>query len=85
MDIGLIYHRKDPRQTKARDYLRKYIREHGILARIVETDKAVASPTVIINGETLRDRRSHSRESKPSMFPGLDDIARAVDKYVWSL
>lgn len=85
MEIGLIYSRKDPRQTRARNFLRKYIRERGILARIIETEKAVESPTVIIDGHALKERRTQVRSPKQKMYPGVDDIARAIDKHTWSL
>ncbi|MEW5993585.1 MAG: hypothetical protein AB1744_04225, partial [Candidatus Zixiibacteriota bacterium] len=62
MEIGLIYSGKDPRQTQARDFVRKYIRERGILARLVETEQPVKSLTVIVNGEALKDQRSQPRK-----------------------
>ena len=85
MKIGLIYSRKDPRQTKARDFVRKFVREHGILAHIVESEQPVESPTVIIDGHTLRDNRTAPRGSKSVMYPSTDDIARALEEHIWCL
>ena len=85
MDIKLIYSRKDPRQTRARNFVRRFVRERGILARIIETEQAVTSPTVIINGEALTERRSRARSPEPRMYPGIDDIARALERHIWSL
>ena len=50
MEIGLIFSVKDPRQARARDFVKKFVRERGILAKIVETERQVKSPTVIIDG-----------------------------------
>jgi hypothetical protein len=83
MEIGLIYSRKDPVQTEARDFLRQYVREHGILARIEEFDKPVKSPTLVINGEAIRDMRAKPREKNPPMYPAVDDMARAIEMHLW--
>lgn len=84
MEIGLIYSKEDPRQTEAREFVHRYIKERGILARVVESVRPVNSPTVIINGQALKDRRSRPRGT-PRMFPAIKDIARALDQHVWSL
>ena len=85
MEIGLIYSGKDPHQTEARDFVRRYVRERGILANIVEYDEPVKSPTVIIDGVALKDQRVKPREKKPRMFPSIEDIAHALERHVWSL
>ncbi|HUV30684.1 MAG TPA: hypothetical protein VMY05_06330 [Acidobacteriota bacterium] len=85
MEIGLVYSRKDPRQTKTRDFVRQFVRERGILAHIVETEQAVKSPTVIIDGHALRDKRSKPRDDSSVMYPSLDDIARALEEHIWCL
>ena len=41
MEIGVIYSSKDPRQTQARDFVMRFVQEHGILARIVESEQPV--------------------------------------------
>ena len=83
MEIGLIYSRKDPRQAQAREFVKKYIRERGILARIVESDQPVHSPTVVINGHALRDQRKAPRSKDAGMYPSFEDIARAIEKEIW--
>ena len=85
MEIGLIYSRKDPRQTKARDFLKRFVRERGVLASIVESEQPVPSPTLIINGHALKDQRRKPRGKKPAMYPSLEDIARAVEQHIWCL
>ncbi len=85
MEIGLIYSRKDPRQAEARDFVRRFCQERGILARIIESEQPVESPTIVINGQALRDRRQQPREESSRMFPALDDIARAIEQHVWAL
>ena len=85
MDIGLVYSESDPRQTKTRDFLRQFIKKHGMNATISETRKEVASPTVIINGETLKDMRKAPRDKNAPMFPSLKEIAAALEHHLWSL
>ena len=83
MEIGLTYSARDPRQAKARDYLRQFIKEAGVHARLIENDTDVTSPTVVIDGQTLKDLRSEPRPESPKMFPALEDIARFVDRNLW--
>lgn len=85
MEIGVIYSTKDPRQQEARNFVRKFISERGILANITETDRPVTSPTIIINGLTLTDQRSAPRNKPGRMYPDLADIARALEQHLWSL
>jgi len=85
MDIGLVYSDKDPRQTKARDFLRDFIRERGVQANVFEIRKDVSSPTLIINGQTLEDLRRQPREGQAQMFPTLKHIAEALERHIWGL
>jgi hypothetical protein len=85
MEIGFIYSRKDPRQREAREFLDKYIRERGILARVFEKHQEVKSPTLIIDGHAITDQRKKPREKKPRMFPNVEDMARALERHAWSL
>ena len=86
MEIGLIYSKADPRQTDARNFVHRFLAEHGVLAEVVEEDQPVKSPTLIINGFTLMDQRQHMRaaESTP-MFPGLEEIKQALEKHLWCM
>lgn len=83
MDIGLTYSARDPRQAKTRDFLRKFVRETGVHARLVETERNVSSPTVVVNGQTLKDLRSQPRSESPRMFPGIPDIAQLLEQHLW--
>ena len=83
MDIGLTYSAKDPLQAQARDFIRTFVRETGVHARLVETVQDVKSPTVVINGQTLKDLRSQPRPTSPGMFPGIPEIARFLERNLW--
>ena len=85
MDIGFVYSRKDPKQAQARDFLVAYLKQRGILARVVETDSNVNSPRVIINGHEIKDLRTKPRGTTPKMYPAIKDIAAAVDRFLWTL
>ncbi len=83
MEISLIYSSKDPKQVKTINFVRKYIKERGILAHLVETEKEVDYPTISINGCCI-PKEHHSKKIK-SRFPKLADIAKAIEQNVWSL
>jgi hypothetical protein len=85
MEIGLIYSKKDPRQAEAREFLKRFVEQRGIVARIIESEQPVTSPTVIINGQTLSEQRSKPRSAGARMFPSFDDIAHALERHLWSL
>jgi len=86
MDIGLVYSDKDPRQKKARDFLRQFLEERGVLANIFEAKRDVASPTLIINGQALKDMRRKPREGQEhKMYPGISEIASALERHLWVL
>ena len=85
MEVGLVYSSRDPRQLKARDFVIKYIKERGILARIIESDEPVESPTVVVNGQRLTDLRKKPRKKGAAMFPDMDAIARILEKHAWCL
>ena len=85
MDIGLVYSENDPQQTKTRDFVREFIKKHGMNATISETSERVASPIVVIDGEILKDLRRVPREKNAPMFPGLKEIAAALEHHLWSL
>ncbi|MBU8933210.1 MAG: hypothetical protein KOO62_04305 [candidate division Zixibacteria bacterium] len=85
MEVGLVYSKHDPRQTEARDFVVEYIRERGILAKVVESVKPVKSLTLIVNGRTIKDLRSEPRQGQARMFPDKDDMARVLEQYAWEL
>jgi hypothetical protein len=88
MEIGLIYSSKDPRQAKTREFLRRFVRERGILARFVETERPVKVPTVIIDGRTVTCSTSESNSNGKSVaapFPTISDLTRALEKSIWCL
>ncbi|MFZ5980236.1 MAG: hypothetical protein ACOYVF_06345 [Candidatus Zixiibacteriota bacterium] len=84
MEISFIYSKDDPRQAKVRNFVRQFIRDRGVLARFIESDQPVDSPTLIINGDVLTESRSKPREKQPKMYPGIDDIADVLEKHIWS-
>jgi len=85
MDVGLVFSGKDPRQIEARDYLLKFIKEHGILAQYNEIERPVKSPTLIVDGFALRDLRSKPRNNNPVMFPNKEDMVKVLEKISWGL
>jgi hypothetical protein len=83
MEIGLIYSSTDPRQTQARDFVKKFVQERGMLASFIESEQPVQSPTVIINGCALKDQRRKSRGKNEAMYPSTSDIARFLERHLW--
>lgn len=85
MEIGLVYSSKDPRQKKARDFVKSFIQEHGLLAEFAETDRPVNSPTLIIDGIALREQRKQKRDVQSKMFPDINDMAKLLEYHTWCL
>lgn len=86
MKIGLIYSGKDPRQIEARDFLRDYVREHGILAHMIEREGSVPSPQISIDGCLVYGKpMSGDKCDAGCSFPSLSDIAAALERNSWSL
>ena len=89
MEISLVYSSKDPRQARTRDFVKKFVEERGILARIVETEQPVKVPTIAIDGcsiTTAQTRVSAKRGLKQAVaFPTPDEIARALERSIWCL
>lgn len=85
MEIGLIYSSKDPRQTQARDFVKKFVQERGMLASVVESEQPVRSPTVIVNGCALKDHRRKPRGKHEAMYPSTSDIARFLERHLWGM
>lgn len=85
MEIGLIFSSKDPRQAQARDFIAQFIRDRGVLARVVESEQPVNSPTLIVNGRTLRDQRRQPRSTGSDMYPSTADMARFLERHLWGV
>lgn len=85
MEIGLIYSSKDPRQVQTREFVKKFVNERGVLAKIVESEQPVKSPTVIVNGRALKDQRRKPRSKNDPMYPSTTDIAHFLERHLWSV
>jgi len=86
MEIGLTYHSKDPKHTKTRDFVMNFIRERGILAKVIERDRQVEVPRITINGCCLSDQLPPTHEKRRRLrFPTTAEIARALEQNFWSL
>lgn len=87
MEIGLIYSSKDPRHTKTRDFVRQFVRDRGILARIIESEQPVTIPTLTIDGCQVvgPPARAGARAQQESRFPTLDEIGKALEQSFWCL
>jgi len=86
MEIGLTYSSKDPRQIQTRDFVRKFIKDRGILAHLVENEQPVKVLTISINGCCISDNVYIAAAGKRKVqFPTIDNIARALERNIWSL
>jgi len=87
MEIGLIYSSKDPQQLAARDFIKKFVEEHGVLAHIVESEEEVVSPRITINGCDLLGGTGQKpvRNKRPIQIPSFDEIGNALERTIWSL
>ena len=85
MEIGLIYSSKDPIQRNTRDFVFEFVQKRGILANIVEQDKPVESPKVIIDGDALFEKRKTKRKGQLAVFPDKESIAKLLEYHSWCL
>jgi len=87
MEIGLVYSKKDPRHKETRAFLRKFVKDHGILADIVEAEGPVDVPTVTVDGCAITGSPTKPHNNKVSgiVFPSPKDIARALEQSIWCL
>ncbi len=86
MEIGLTYSSKDPRQIQTRDFVRKFIKDRGILAHLVENEQPVKAPTISINGCCIsEDVYTAAAGKERAKFPTMNDIAQALERNIWSL
>lgn len=87
MEIGVIYSGKDPNQLITRDFVRKFVKERGILAKIIEKEKPVQVPEIIIDGCRInKTTDKNSIKERKSLIPlTIQDIAKALEKTIWSL
>lgn len=82
MDIGIIYSGTDPKQVKARNFVKQFIKDHGITARVVEREQKVSTPLLSINGQSVL---SSVKSGLSKRFPSLEDISRELEEKLWSL
>ena len=85
MQIGFIFSSKDPKQKRARDYIKGFIEQHGILAEFAESDRPVSSPTLYIDGIAISDNRKQPRENNSAMFPDIPQIKEMLEYHTWCL
>ena len=85
MQIGLIFSSNDPKQKKARDSVKQYLNSSGVLAEYSEFDKTVESPTLIIDGLALSEKRKEKRSKQSSMFPNSSDMLSFLEQNLWCL
>ena len=88
MEIRLIYSGKNPDHTKACDFVKQFVKDRGILARIVESDKSPSSFEVAVDGCSVVDTEplyNMTKNKKKNRFPTVKDIARAIERHIWCL
>lgn len=85
MQIGLIFSSNDPKQKEARDSVKQYLNNTGVLAEYTEFDKIVSSPTLIIDGLALSEKRKEKRAEQSRMFPNRSDMLQFLEQNLWCL
>ncbi|MCK4302467.1 MAG: hypothetical protein KAW91_06810 [candidate division Zixibacteria bacterium] len=87
MEIGLTYSSKDPRHKETKALVRKFVRDRGILARIIESEQPVEVPTITIDGcSVIEPVRASGKAGRSVMkFPTPEEISRALERSIWCL
>ncbi len=85
MEIGLVFSSKDPKQKEASDSVIHFIDSSGLLAEYSEHDKSVDSPTIIIDGLALCEKRKAKRDKQFTMFPDRKDMLQFIEQNIWGI
>lgn len=85
MEIGLVYSKQDPRQKEVREFVHRYVNEHGILAHFVEVDQPVKKMKLTIDGQLFVDSRDMRRKDTRRVLLSRADIARVLEQSTWCL
>jgi len=87
MEIGLIYSAKDPKQAQTADFVKRFVQEHGILARFVESEQPVKAPMITVDGCTIVGSGQAVGGDKNGLgrFPSTKEIAKALERRIWCL
>ena len=87
MEIGLVYSSKNARHAQTRAFVKNFIKERGILAHLVETEKPVKNPTITINGCSIVSESTGPGKGKAlsSGLPSQEEISRALERGFWCL
>jgi len=82
MEIGIIYSSQDPQQLKIHDFLVDFIKEHGVLAHLVERNEPVKEPSITIDGLPVPQFMSRTRKQAHLI---QERIARSIEEHIWDL
>jgi len=87
MEIGIVYSASDPKQAEARHFVKRFVKEHGILARFVESEQPVKVPTITVDGCTIVGSGPTVDAAKNGRrrFPSTKEIAKALEQRIWCL
>jgi hypothetical protein len=82
MEIGIIYSNQDPQHLQIHDFLVNYVKEHGVLARIVERIEEVEEPKITIDGLSVQ---KFIKETQKRVRLTSEEIARSIDERMWDV
>ena len=85
MEIGLVYSKHDPRQAEVREFVHRYVDEHGILAHFVEREQPVRKMKLTIDGQLFVDSRDMPPKGTRRTVLSRTDIAHALEQCTWCL
>lgn len=82
MEIGIVYSNQDPGQIKLHDFLVDFIKQHGILAHLVERHEPVSEPSITIDGMPVLKFMTRTRKQ---IQLTKEAIARSIEERIWDL
>ena len=87
MDIGLVYSGADPNHLRTRDFVKEFVRDRGILANIIETERSVPVPEITIDGCRVSVARVEtSAQGRNTLrLLSIQELAQALERTIWSL
>lgn len=84
MEIDVVYSKTDPEQRLTRDFIVRFVKERGMLARIHEyAGDGVKSVMLVVDGIALKEKRQQPRPEDLTPYPTIEIIAQTLEQHAW--
>jgi hypothetical protein len=81
MEIGIIYSKKDSNQRHKVTIIKKAVKNLGLSATIVEGDRVVSQPQLVVNGFDVSGALERPKKDSNNIY---DTIVQILEKSAWN-